>query len=504
MLAFLLAPQALAQKRVALVVGNNAYTSEGRLDNAINDARLVARALAQAGFQTIEAKSDLSIGAFRQSLREFRRLADGAEVALIYYAGHGIEANGVNWLIPVDAVLREDRDLEYEAIRTDLALQALSGARMRIMVLDACRNNPFGRGWRTSVRSTNSGLAQMQTDDVLVLFAAAPGRVASDGAAGATNSPFAMALARRLPEPGLAVQLIGGSVRDDVLAATGGVQRPYVSASITGQPFYLVPAPAPAAAPIPLPQVPQASPPSGDGAAVERAWNMVTQSTDIRALEAFRRQYGSTNQFFDHLAAARIDELLKAEAERQRLEAARRADEERKKAEADTRRLADEAALARFRQQEAAAKSEEEARDALTRELQQELVRLGCNPGGIDGKWGEKGRTALRNFAQQARVSLQDYEPSLDALVLARKQQDKVCAISCDRGEILVQGNCVPDPKALPRKDEAKQSVKQVPRQRDAAERQAQPKSSGEGEKKPTLCFGRFGMVRCDDPSAMR
>ncbi len=238
-IALAVSAPALAEKRAALVIGNGAYKAQGRLDNPPNDARLIGQSLAGAGFEIVETKMDLGIAEFRQALRRFQAQANGAEVALVYFAGHGVEANGANWLIPTDAELAEDRDLEYEAIKSDLMLQALRGARMRVLVLDACRNNPFGRNWRTGVRSSTSGLAKLEADDVLVLFAAAPGQTASDGAGG--NSPFAWALAKHLPEPGLAIQLLGGKVRDDVLVATGGNQRPYVSASITGRPFYLVP-----------------------------------------------------------------------------------------------------------------------------------------------------------------------------------------------------------------------------------------------------------------------
>jgi formylglycine-generating enzyme required for sulfatase activity len=231
---------AVAEKRVALVIGNGTYKAQNLLVNPPNDAHLISKALNRANFEAVETKTNLGIAEFRQALRRFQSQANGAEVALVYFAGHGIEVNGADWLIPTDAELADDRDLDYEAIKADLVLQALQGARMRLLVLDACRNNPFGRNWRASVRTTANGLAKIEADDVLVLFAAAPGRTAGDGTD--LNSPFAEALAKRLPEPGLAIQLLGNNVRDDVLAATGGNQRPYVSASITGKLFFLVPA----------------------------------------------------------------------------------------------------------------------------------------------------------------------------------------------------------------------------------------------------------------------
>lgn len=229
-------------RKVALVIGNSAYVNTAPLANPGNDAALVARAAREAGFEVVETANLGSVG-FRDALRNFRQAVDGADVAMIYYAGHAIEGQGKNWLIPVDAKLETEFDLPYEAIDFDRLLESLSGSRMRMIVLDACRNNPFGNTWKRGYRSVPSGLAGMEVDDVLVLYAAAPGQLATDGNAGAANSPFALSLAKRLPEPGLAVQLLGGVVRDDVLAATGGKQRPFVSASITGTPIYLRAAP---------------------------------------------------------------------------------------------------------------------------------------------------------------------------------------------------------------------------------------------------------------------
>ncbi|MEO1046515.1 MAG: caspase family protein [Pseudomonadota bacterium] len=142
--------------------------------------------------------------------------------------------------MPVDAILNKARDLPYEAVDLERVMETLDGAQVRMVVLDACRNNPFARTWKSGTRAVRRGLAGIEVDDVIVIYAAAPGQTASDGD-GAANSPFATALARRLPEIDLPLQLLGGSVRDDVLAATNGDQRPFVSASVTGTPIYLRP-----------------------------------------------------------------------------------------------------------------------------------------------------------------------------------------------------------------------------------------------------------------------
>ncbi len=249
--AFLLMISGSADARkVALIVGNSAYANTSSLANPVRDARLIATAANSAGFDDVTVALDLSTQDFQLVLRDFRKKANGADVAMVYYAGHGIEGQGRNWLIPVDAELKSDLDLPYEAIEMDRVMESLSGAQIRMVVLDACRNNPFARSWRSGTRAINRGLIGVDADDVLVIYAAAPGQTAMDG--DGDNSPFAASFAQRLPQAGLPVQLLGGMVRDDVLTETGGMQRPFVSASITGTPVYLVES-AGAASPVAVP-----------------------------------------------------------------------------------------------------------------------------------------------------------------------------------------------------------------------------------------------------------
>ena len=289
-----------APRRAALLVANGNYVHAGSLKNPVSDAGLVASALKSAGFQIVDADPNLGIGPFRDALRRFRANAAGAQVALIYYAGHGIEARGKNWLIPTDAVLQQDADLDYEAIDLDLVLSATEGAEMRVVILDACRNNPFGHAWRRTQRAVGQGLAPIDVDDVLVIYSAAPGQTASDGRG--ANSPFAEALARRLPQPGLPIQLLGGMVRDDVLRATGDQQRPFISASITGTPFILVPDPGAG----PVSQAAAVVAP--DSQSVEMMyWQSASAGDDVNQLRAYLNRY--PNGSFVALAKARIATL---------------------------------------------------------------------------------------------------------------------------------------------------------------------------------------------------
>jgi hypothetical protein len=289
-------------RRVALVIANAHYSGANVLKNPISDAGLVEAALRRAGFATIDSEADLANGALRDALRRFSAAAAGADVAVNYYAGHGIEARGTNWLLPVDATLQADSDLDYEAVNLELVLRATSGARMRMVVLDACRDNPFGRGWGSEVRALTQGLGEVKADDVLVIYAAAPGQTAMDGTG--ANSPFAEALSRRLPEPGMEIHLLGGKVRDDVLKLTAGRQRPYISASISGDPFVFVEG----SANVTIVHGGGPPAPAYDPRSTELAvWNSVAASNDAAQLNAYLGQY--PNGSFAAVARAKIASL---------------------------------------------------------------------------------------------------------------------------------------------------------------------------------------------------
>jgi hypothetical protein len=229
-------------KRVALVVSNSRYLHATTLKNPGSDGQLIAASLRRAGFDSVDVRADLSKSALEAELRSFGKKSDGAEVALIYYAGHGIEAGGQNYIIPVDAKLERDRDLELEATRLDTVLLMSESAKLRIVVLDACRNNPFMASMQRTMRNraVGRGLAAVEPEgETLVVYAAKAGATAADGEG--ANSPFAKALAKRLVQPGLEISLLFRSVRDDVLTQTGRTQEPFTYGSLSGTAFYFVP-----------------------------------------------------------------------------------------------------------------------------------------------------------------------------------------------------------------------------------------------------------------------
>jgi uncharacterized caspase-like protein len=168
----------------------------------------------------------------------FAAEADGADWALVYFAGHGIEIGGTNYLIPVDAKLATDRDTDFEAIPLNQLMSAISGARsLKVVILDACRNNPFLSTMRTAagaIRAVSRGLARVEpAQGTVIVYSARPGQVASDGQG--DNSPFAIALARHLDDPGVEVDKLFRLVRDDVLDATGNAQEVFADSSLPGR-----------------------------------------------------------------------------------------------------------------------------------------------------------------------------------------------------------------------------------------------------------------------------
>jgi hypothetical protein len=225
------------QRRVALVIGNTRYQYAARLENPTNDADLMAAAFKSVGFQSVIVHKDLTQSQTLQALREFSAQADNADWAVVYYSGHGIEFGGANYLIPVESKLRSDRDIDLEGVDVGKVLSSIEGAkRLRLVILDACRDNPFASQMRRTIasRSLGRGLARIEPEaGTLIAYAAKHGEVALDG--DGKNSPYAVALAKRLQQrPALEVRRLFDVVRDDVVAATSRKQQPFSYGSVSG------------------------------------------------------------------------------------------------------------------------------------------------------------------------------------------------------------------------------------------------------------------------------
>ena len=234
------------------MIGNGSYQHAPALANPGNDAADVGAALDRLGFQVTRIEN-AGYSELRRGLQQFALAASASEVAVVFYAGHGIEMDKRNYLVPVDARLLSDRDVDFEAVPMELLSRAVDGARdLRLIILDACRSNPFVAAMQRAgaTRSIGRGLARFEpSGETLVAYAAKEGTVAADGEG--RNSPYTTALLQHLEEPGLDVGLMFRKVRDGVLAATGGRQEPFVYGSLSSKGAYL------AALPEPEPEEPE-------------------------------------------------------------------------------------------------------------------------------------------------------------------------------------------------------------------------------------------------------
>ncbi|WP_199198531.1 caspase domain-containing protein [Bradyrhizobium sp. MOS002] len=485
---------AQADKRVALVIGNSAYKNAPRLANPVNDAGLVGGMFRNAGFDTVEIKLDLNASEMRRSLRDFAARTRDADMAVIYYAGHGIELDGSNYLVPTDAMLETDGDVLDETIALDRALYAVEPAKqLRLVILDACRDNPFAKTMKRTLasRAIGGGLAKVEptSPNTMIAFAAKAGSTASDG--DSRNSPFAVALTDHLPKPGLDLRKAFGFVRDDVLKKTGNKQEPYVYGSLGGSDVPLVPArPAATAGP-------QANPQDS----VRKDYELALQAGLREAWEAFLQTY--PDGFYANLArvqlkkiAAEEDRTLATEkarlaeqekarlateraqkAEQEKAAAAAKAAEEARiaaekakqieqaKAEAAERdRKAAEAAAAKSLADkrsmekaaaEAAAKqaTDKQAADAesrkvaalspppsslppgdLAKSVQSELRRVGCLSAAPDGDWNAATQRSLTLFNKYAGTQFDAKLASIDALDALKAKPGRVCPLVCNFG----------------------------------------------------------------------
>jgi hypothetical protein len=223
-------------RRVALVIGNGKYEHVPTLPNATNDAEALAKALKETGFQSVTLKENLTRDQMNAALAEFAKVADTADWAAVYYSGHGIESRGMNYMIPVDAQLKMDRDVDLETVDVTKVLSSIEGARkLKLVILDACRDNPFLNQMKRTVatRSISRGLAPIEPDaGVLIVYSAKHGETALDG--DGKDSPFATALINRIETPNLELRRLFDLVRDDVLASTGHRQQPFTYGSLSG------------------------------------------------------------------------------------------------------------------------------------------------------------------------------------------------------------------------------------------------------------------------------
>jgi uncharacterized caspase-like protein len=495
-LTSLFSQPAFADKRIALIIGNSTYQNVAKLDNAVNDAVAVTAMFKSAGFDNVESRLNLTASELRKTLREFGNRSRDADMAVVYYAGHGIELDGINYLIPIDATLETDADVLDETLPLDRVLFAVEPAKqLRLIILDACRDNPFARKMKrtTASRAIGRGLAKVEpsSPNTMIAFAAKAGSTASDG--DSKNSPFAVALINHLAKPGLDLRKAFGFVRDDVLKATNNTQEPFIYGSLGGNDVTLVPAP-----PVAV-QIDQDAPmrrdyelaerigtkpvwdsfisryPSGFYADLAKAHRDKLDAEAVRVEVTNKAKAAQEEQARLAIEGAKAAEQAKA-AERARIaEQARVAAELTKKAEevkiadaeraktvalakaaeetktADDKKANDERAAVPVtalipREQtteKTALKPDLPVLTDVPRLLQTELRRVGCNTGSIGSSWNAAAQKSLDLFNKNAGTKLDVKVASLNALDAVKAQSGRVCPPICKHGFKIDGDNCV-------------------------------------------------------------
>lgn len=449
---------AQTERRIALIIGNSSYQNTPELKNPKNDATDMAASLRRLGFEVFEGH-DLDKRSMERMIRQFGVKLSGADLALFFYAGHGVAIGGQNYLVPVDARLSSEGDADFEGLPLTLVLKQMEReAKTSIVLLDACRDNPLARNLARTMGTRSSqvsqGLAEVRTGvGTLIGFSTQPGNVAVDG--GGRNSPYAGALLRHIEVPGTDVSGVLIAVRNDVLKATDGRQVPWEHTSLTGQ-VYLKIEPSSTLAAV---RPPATRPGDYDREMELSYWSSVKDSKSPALIRSYLDRYPGGN--FANLARAMIKELTPP------------------------------GALPQPGSPPAFAGDKVE----LVRSLQTELRRVGCHSGAVDGNWQSQTRGALTQFARQAKLDLYTEKPSVAALDAVKAQKNRVCPLDCGSGKVEKDGNCVATTPSPP----AKKKYTDRP---DHDTRRA-----GKEKAKVGTCWaeapGRgYEFVPCDDPRA--
>ncbi|MEW6766820.1 MAG: caspase family protein [Pseudomonadota bacterium] len=451
---------AAAEKRVALVIGNSAYQNVARLDNPKNDAKLIADALKSVGFSLVGggAQLDLDKPKFDFAVQEFGKQLLQADVALFYYAGHGVQVRGSNYLVPISANPTREADVDFQMLDANLVLRQMesSGAKLNLMILDACRNNPFGgRG----LRAGDGGLAQMKAPEgTIISYATQPGNVAQDGTDG--NSPYTKALAATIKKPGLDVFKTFNEVGVEVSQRTASAQQPWLATSPIKGDFYFVGGGQTAASKNADLEALQAKLKAAEDALKEAAErSKVSEAKAKAALEEQTRLAieGAKKAEQDRAAAeakraeeqriaaalaktaedAKVAEAAKAKAaadakaaeDKARADEAARVAAEKKAAEDTVKAGQKIAALAPPAEQAPPKADAAVGLPSISSQLLVELKRVGCNTGEIDGSWNAAARKSVDLFNKNAGTNLDLREATLYSLWVVQAKRSQVCPL---------------------------------------------------------------------------
>ncbi|MGE0425940.1 MAG: caspase family protein [Reyranellaceae bacterium] len=459
-----------AQKdvRVALVIGNGAYQNAEPLKNPVNDARAMAGVLRDAGFEVI-LRENVTRRMFVEALYEFSGKVPPGGVGLFYYAGHGMQVRGLNHLVPVDAVLANERDVKYETIDLNDVLGGLDEARARLslVILDACRDNPFARRFR----STNRGLAQTDAPrGTVIAYATAPGDTAADGEG--DNGLYTSELLKAIAVPGLKLEEVFKRTIDGVARVSANKQTPWVSSSFRGDFVFHVAVAAPAPSPPPPPPVAAAPARPTVDPVEQTAWTTIANSSNPVMFELFLKRF--PNGAYSDFARAKLEELKMAAVLEEKRRSVAAADEVRRRADAEARRAAEEeakrvAAAEETRRQAAAAEeakrraaAEEEKKsvenveaalklaDIDRKRIQAALTAQGFDTLGADGAFGPRTRQMITNWQRSRKEPPTGYLTATQAALLIQEGQSALAKIEDERRKAEAERLKAAPPPAAP------------------------------------------------------
>ena len=533
--ATFLPANASAERRVALVIGNSAYSSATSLRNPRNDATDIADTLKKVGFE-VELGLDLDQRGFAQAIESFARALDGADAGLFFYAGHGVQMNDKNYLVSVNAKLDSEFLLSSETIELDAVVRLMeSKTPVNLVFLDACRNNPLIENLRRNLMATKRsaslgrGLARIEPSgrDTLIAFAAAPGQEATDGVE--RNSPFTASLLQHLPKPGLEVSVMLKEVAADVRRDTRNSQGPQ-QLSDMARPFYFVKAAAATTAKVepavtpeliakPAPQTATSPQPVDDRALDVAFWNAAQSANDCDAVRAYQQRF--PKGVFIELAKLSERRLCVSDRKVVVLDSPSSGSLTAPPSNpppvlntgAATPVAPSGFAAAPSTGAPAPASAPPPAAPTivvsaatdktavppavrptgpttteLTRIIQLELYRLGCGPSDADGRWNMATREGLRKFNKSARAKLGLDEPASATVVTLQSQAGRICPLECGRGLQARGDTCVAIVKEAPKK-KAQRAERVRPRRAVATEGSAPPQQQAV-QPAPPVTFG--------------
>ena len=466
LVAALMPQHASAERRVALVIGNADYEHATGLRNPGNDATDVAETLKKLDFEVLLGR-DLDQQEFAKTIEQFARALDDADIGLFFYAGHGLQMNDKNYLVSINARLENEFLLSSETIELDAIVRLMeSKASTNLVFLDACRNNPLTENLRRSLAALKRsaqlgrGLARMESSgrDTLFAFAAAPGQEAADGSE--RNSPFTAALLRHIPRQGVEVSVMLKEVAADVRRDTRNAQRPQQLSDMSRL-FYFANAPA-AAAPA---QVVEKSTPAPDRTLDVAYWNSAQVSNDCDSVRAYIQRFPD-GAFIDlaRLAERRLCTMARrvtappepaapgaADASAPPLTPApppAASDQAPRPEPAVQPNIAALPEIAALPPEPPAAAVAQDG--ILARNIQLELIRLGCAKGDPEDDWNPAARDALRKFNRHAKARLNLNAPSERTMAALRGYDRRICALECGPGTRARGDTCVAIERAEP------------------------------------------------------